>query len=119
MGVVNVTPDSFSDGGQFVEPHAAIAQGLRLWAEGADLVDVGGESTRPGSIGVPAEVEASRAIPVVEALAVEGVVVSIDTSKPEVAMAALEAGASVVNDVTGELEQVLLVENADKPGALR
>lgn len=99
MGVLNVTPNSFSDGGRFLDRRAAIRHGLELWAEGADLVDVGGESTRPGSEGVPAGEELGRVLPVVEALAEEGVVVSIDTTKPEVAGPALEAGAAVVNDV--------------------
>lgn len=100
VGVLNVTPDSFSDGGRFVEADAAIAHGLELDAAGADLVDVGGESTRPGAEPVAAGTEIDRVVPVVAALAAEGVVVSIDTSKAEVAAAALEAGASVVNDVT-------------------
>ncbi len=101
MGILNVTPDSFSDGGRFPDPAAAIAAGRGLVADGADLVDVGGESTRPGSRPVPAEVERERVLPVVRALAAEGVVVSIDTTKAEVAAAALEAGAEVVNDVSG------------------
>lgn len=100
MGVVNVTPDSFSDGGLFLAADAATAHGLRLWEEGADLVDVGGESTRPGAAAVSAADEAERVIPVVAALAAAGVRVSIDTSKPVVAAAALDAGAVVVNDVT-------------------
>jgi dihydropteroate synthase len=101
MGVLNVTPDSFSDGGRFLDPDAAIAQGLGMAELGADLVDVGGESTRPGAAAVAAGEELRRVLPVVEALAAAGVVVSIDTSKPEVAEAALAAGAEVVNDVTG------------------
>lgn len=100
MGVVNATPDSFSDGGRFYESDQAIAHGLALWADGADLVDVGGESTRPGSEPVTPEEEMGRVIPVVAELADQGVVVSIDTAKPEVARAALEAGAEAVNDVT-------------------
>ncbi len=100
MGVVNVTPDSFSDGGRFLDPRAAIAQGRRLAAEGARMLDVGGESTRPGADGVPAGDEARRVVPVVEALAAEDAVVSIDTSKRSVAEAALDAGASFVNDVS-------------------
>jgi len=99
MGIVNVTPDSFSDGGRFLDPDAAVAQGRRLFAEGADLVDVGGESTRPGSEGVAADEELRRVVPVVEAIAGDGRV-SIDTSKVAVARAAIEAGASYVNDVT-------------------
>jgi dihydropteroate synthase len=99
MGVVNVTPDSFSDGGRYLEARAAIAHGERLAAEGAAILDVGGESTRPGADPVGAEEEMRRVVPVVEALA--GVArVSIDTSKASVAAAALEAGADYVNDVT-------------------
>jgi len=100
MGIVNVTPDSFSDGGRHLEPGAAISHGLRLAETGADLVDVGGESARPGSEGVSARQELSRVIPVVEGLAAAGVSVSIDTSKPEVAAEAIAAGAVVVNDIT-------------------
>jgi dihydropteroate synthase len=100
MGVLNVTPDSFADGGRFMGTDAATAHGLEMSALGADLVDVGGESTRPGAEAVPAGVEIDRIVPVVEALAAEGVVVSIDTSKAEVAEAAIDAGAVVVNDVT-------------------
>jgi dihydropteroate synthase len=100
MGVVNVTPDSFSDGGRFFAHEDAIAQGRKLAADGADLVDVGGESTRPGSDPVPAEEERRRVLPVVEALADDGIPVSVDTTKAAVAGPALEAGASVVNDVS-------------------
>ncbi len=103
MGVVNTTPDSFSDGGDFFDPGAAIDQGFRLAAQGADIVDVGGESTRPGAGRVPADEEERRAVPVVRALAAEGVVVSIDTMRATTAAAALEAGASIVNDVSGGL----------------
>jgi dihydropteroate synthase len=98
VGVVNVTPDSFSDGGDFLDPGHAIAQAKRLLAEGAVLVDVGGESTRPGSEGVSAEEELRRVEPVLEGLA--GLPVSIDTSKAEVARRALELGVVLVNDVT-------------------
>lgn len=101
MGVVNTTPDSFSDGGVHLDPERAIASGLSMWEAGARLVDVGGESTRPGSEPVPLEVELDRVLPVVSGLAEAGVAVSIDTSKPAVARAAIEAGAVVVNDVTG------------------
>jgi len=103
MGVLNVTPDSFSDGGRFLEPDAAIAQGLALRAAGADLVDVGGESTRPGAHRTPVAEELGRVLPVVRALVAEGVWVSIDTMRAEVAQAALAAGAVVVNDVSGGL----------------
>jgi dihydropteroate synthase len=101
MGVVNVTPDSFSDGGAFLDPAAAVAQGLQLAAEGADVLDVGGESTRPGSDPVPLDVELERVLPVIEGLAAQtDVPISIDTVKAEVAARALRAGASFVNDVT-------------------
>jgi dihydropteroate synthase len=98
---VNVTPDSFSDGGRFLDPSQAIAQGLRLRDEGADLVDVGGESTRPGASPVSLEQELHRVVPVVEGLVKQGVAVSIDTMKPEVMRAAIDAGCAVVNDVYG------------------
>jgi len=102
MGIVNVTPDSFSDGGKFFDPALAVAHALRLVAEGAELLDVGGESTRPYSQPVEAEEELRRVMPVVKALCREGSVpVSIDTSKSAVARAAIEAGAEIVNDVTG------------------
>jgi dihydropteroate synthase len=100
MGVVNVTPDSFSDGGLFLEPRAAVAHGLALAEEGAAILDVGGESTRPGAAPVSEEEELGRVLPVVEGLATAGHRVSIDTSKVGVARAALDAGASIVNDVS-------------------
>jgi dihydropteroate synthase len=101
MGVVNVTPDSFSDGGRFLDPAAAVAHGLALVEAGADILDVGGESTRPGALAVDAREELRRVLPVVERLVAEaGVPVSIDTTKAEVASAALAAGARVVNDVS-------------------
>src|SRR4051794_38148009 len=100
MGIVNVTPDSFSDGGEWFERDAAIAHGQRLREEGAAILDVGGESTRPGTLPVPVDEELRRAIPVVEGLTRAGAVVSIDTTKLTVAEAALDAGASYVNDVT-------------------
>lgn len=100
MGIVNVTPDSFSDGGRHADPGAAVAHGLRLVEEGADLLDVGGETTRPGAGEVPVEEELRRVLPVVEALVRQaGVPVSIDTSKPEVMRAAVAAGAGLINDV--------------------
>ena len=101
MGVVNVTPDSFSDGGLWLEPDAAVAHGLELRAQGADLVDVGGESTRPGAERPSVEEELRRVVPVVRALSRADVVVSIDTMRAVVAEAALEAGAALVNDVSG------------------
>ncbi|MDY0062791.1 MAG: dihydropteroate synthase [Myxococcota bacterium] len=102
MGIVNVTPDSFSDGGRYLDPAAAILHGRQLVEAGADLLDVGGESTRPGSPGVDAACEQQRVLPVIEALArTVDVPISIDTTKPEVARAALDAGATVINDVRG------------------
>ena len=103
MGVVNVTPDSFSDGGEWFEPYAAIAHGREIVAQGADLVDVGGESTRPGAERPSVEEELRRVLPVIAALAADGTVVSVDTMRAVVARQALEAGASIVNDVSGGL----------------
>jgi dihydropteroate synthase len=100
MGILNVTPDSFSDGGLYLDAGAAVAHGREMAAEGADLIDVGGESTRPRAPEVPAEEELRRTEPVVEGLCAAGIAVSIDTSKAAVAQAALDAGASMVNDVT-------------------
>lgn len=102
MGILNVTPDSFSDGGLFLEHQAAVARGLEMLAEGAVIVDVGGESTRPGAAPVPADEEAARVVPVLAALAQKApqAVLSVDTSKPDVAEKALAAGAQLVNDVT-------------------
>jgi dihydropteroate synthase len=100
MGIVNVTPDSFSDGGQFLDPDAAVEHGLQLVDEGAAILDVGGASTRPGAEPVPGAEELGRALPVVERLAAAGHRVSIDTTQREVAEAALAAGATLVNDVS-------------------
>lgn len=100
MGILNVTPDSFSDGGRFIERGRAVERGLEMFEEGADFIDVGGESTRPGAIPVGAEEEMDRVVPVVEALASKGVPVSIDTTKAEAARAALASGAEMVNDVS-------------------
>lgn len=99
MGVLNTTPDSFSDGGRFLAPAAALAQGLRMLDEGAHIVDVGGESTRPGAEPVPEEEELRRVLPVVEALARRDVPISVDTMKPGVMARALAAGACLINDV--------------------
>jgi dihydropteroate synthase len=99
MGILNVTPDSFSDGGRFRGVHDAVAHGLWLHAQGADLVDVGGESTRPGAHRVEPAEEIRRVLPVITELCAAGVPVSVDTYRAEVAAAALTAGASVVNDV--------------------
>jgi len=101
MGVVNVTDDSFSDGGLFLDRDRAVQHGLALAAEGASIIDVGGESTRPGAVRVDPAVETARVVPVVKDLAAEGIPVSIDTMRAEVAAAALEHGARIVNDVSG------------------
>ena len=103
MGVVNVTPDSFSDGGLYADTAAAIAHGRQLLADGADILDVGGESTRPGATRPLVEEELDRVIPVIAALAEGGATVSVDTMRHQVAEAALAAGASIVNDVSGGL----------------
>lgn len=101
MGVINVTPDSFSDGGRWLDPDTAIRHGLDLVADGADLVDVGGESTRPGALRIDTDEELRRVIPVVRGLASEGVTVSVDTMRATVAEQALDVGACLVNDVSG------------------
>lgn len=111
MGVLNVTPDSFSDGGRFFDPERAVAQGLAMAAEGADVVDVGGESTRPGAAPVDEAEERRRVVPVVEALAPH-VRVSVDTTKASVAAAALDAGATLVNDVSASLHEVAAAAGA-------
>lgn len=103
MGVLNVTPDSFSDGGRYLASGAAIEHGRLLAQQGADLVDIGGESTRPGAARPDPAQERGRVLPVIEALAADGIAVSIDTMRAEVAAAAIAAGASVVNDVSGGL----------------
>ena len=103
MGIVNVTPDSFSDGGRWADPEAAIEHGRRLLADGADILDIGGESTRPGATRPLVEEELGRVVPVITALAATGAQVSVDTMRAEVALAALDAGASIVNDVSGGL----------------
>src|SRR3954470_13710919 len=101
MGVVNVTPDSFSDGGEWFEPSAAIKHGRELLAEGADLLDVGGESTRPGAVRPEPAEEIRRVLPVIETLAAEGAIISVDTMRAGVAELALNAGATMINDVSG------------------
>ncbi|HET6625168.1 MAG TPA: dihydropteroate synthase [Nocardioidaceae bacterium] len=117
MGVVNVTPDSFSDGGRWHEPERAIAHARDLLAEGADLLDVGGESTRPGATRPVVAEELDRVIPVISALAGEGAVVSVDTMRAEVADAALRAGAVLVNDVSGGLADPEILDVAAARGA--
>lgn len=111
MGIVNVTPDSFSDGGQFLDPERAIAHGESLRTEGADILDVGGESTRPGATPVSAAEEARRVVPVVTGLAGRGVI-SIDTTKASVAEAAIAAGATIINDVSAGTEDPRMLEVA-------
>lgn len=103
MGVLNVTPDSFSDGGRYLGLEQALEHAREMWARGADLIDVGGESTRPGAARVDAETELQRILPVIRTLAGEGMALSVDTTRAAVAAAALEAGAHIVNDVSGGL----------------
>jgi dihydropteroate synthase len=121
MGVLNVTPDSFSDGGCFADPAAAIAHGLEMHAAGADYVDVGGESTRPGAARVDAAEECRRVLPVIRELSSAGVRISVDTTRAEVAEAAITAGAALVNDVSGGLADAgmaKLVADAGVPWVL-
>ncbi len=118
MGIVNVTPDSFSDGGQAFETDVAIAQGLELAAAGAAILDVGGESTRPGSDPVALDEEISRVMPVIEALASQGLAVSVDTRKAKVMTAAVDAGAAIINDVsalTFDSQSVAMAKRLDVP----
>ncbi|MFC4506309.1 MULTISPECIES: dihydropteroate synthase [Streptomyces] len=117
MGVVNVTPDSFSDGGRWFDTTAAVKHGLQLVAEGADLVDVGGESTRPGAARVDEDEELRRVVPVVRGLASEGVIVSVDTMRASVATRALAAGATLVNDVSGGLADPAMIPAVADSGA--
>lgn len=118
MGVVNVTPDSFSDGGHFIHPDAAVRHAHDLVHQGADLIDIGGESTRPGAEPVPAATELERVLPVIERLAGSvPVPISIDTCKPEVARVALDAGASMVNDVAASREAPAMAELVARTGA--
>jgi dihydropteroate synthase len=117
MGVLNVTPDSFSDGGRYVSVDDAVAHGVAMWRRGADLIDVGGESTRPGASRIDAATEVQRVIPVIKLLAAEGVAVSVDTTRAEVAEAAIAAGASVINDVSGGLADPAMAAVAAAAGA--
>jgi len=117
MGILNVTPDSFSDRGRFADVDTAVAQGLRLVEEGADIVDVGGESTRPGAGEVPVGEELRRVIPVVERLAAAGVAVSVDTRKARVMREAVAAGASIINDVSGLTHDPAALGAAAETGA--
>jgi dihydropteroate synthase len=117
MAIVNVTPDSFSDGGERLDPTQAIDDGLRFVSEGADIVDVGGESTRPGSAPTDAAAELRRVLPVVEGLVRRGVVVSVDTRRADVAQACLDAGARIVNDVSALRDDPALLSVVVKHGA--
>lgn len=117
MGVVNVTPDSFSDGGRWLDPDRAVARGRELAGQGAEIIDVGGESTRPGSARPPEDEERERVLPVVATLAQEGYAVSIDTMRASVAHAALEAGAVLVNDVSGGLGDPAMGDLVAQTGA--
>ena len=121
MGVLNVTPDSFSDGGRYLHIEDALAHGVEMWTDGADLVDIGGESTRPGAGRVDPEVEIARILPVIRGLSSAGVAVSVDTTRATVAAAAVDAGAVVVNDVSGGLadpEMAHVVADAGVPWIL-
>ncbi|WP_199745777.1 dihydropteroate synthase [Amycolatopsis sp. WAC 04182] len=116
MGILNVTPDSFSDGGRYLGVEQALEHAHEMWARGADLIDVGGESTRPGASRVDAETEISRIMPVIRSLAADGVAMSVDTTRAEVALAAVEAGASVINDVSGGLADPNMAKVAAETG---
>lgn len=121
FGVVNVTSDSFSDGGRYLDPEHAVAHGVALYEAGADLVDVGGESTRPGAVRIDPATEAARVVPVIRGLVAAGVPVSVDTMRASVAAAALDAGATVVNDVSGgraDPDMVRVVAAAGAPWIL-
>ncbi|WP_215550081.1 dihydropteroate synthase [Amycolatopsis sp. CA-230715] len=117
MGVLNVTPDSFSDGGRYLGVDDALAHARRMWARGADMIDVGGESTRPGASRVDARVELARVLPVIKELSAEGIALSVDTTRAEVAAAALDAGARVINDVSGGLADPAMAKVAAASGA--
>jgi dihydropteroate synthase len=118
MGVVNVTPDSFSDGGLFLDPETAVRRGIELAEQGADVLDIGGESTRPGAAAVPASEEIDRVVPVIKRLAAEvDVPISIDTRKSAVATAAIDAGASIVNDVSAARDDPAILDVVREAGA--
>ncbi|EID54749.1 dihydropteroate synthase [Saccharomonospora xinjiangensis] len=116
MGVLNVTPDSFSDGGRYLSREDALAHAHAMWRRGADVIDVGGESTRPGSERVDAETELARVLPVVRTLAAEGLTLSVDTTRAAVASAAVEAGARIINDVSGGLADPDMAKVAAETG---
>ena len=115
-GILNVTPDSFSDGGEFDTAESAIAQGRALVAAGADVIDVGGESTRPGADRIPVDTELKRILPVIAALSAEGITVSVDTMRADVARAAVAAGASIINDVSGGKADAQMFETVAELG---
>ena len=117
VGILNVTPDSFSDGGHFLAAEQALAQARRMVAEGADIIDIGGESTKPAAVPVTAAEEQGRVMPVIEALAGDGVLVSIDTYRAETARLAVEAGAHIVNDVWGLQRETDIARVAADTGA--
>ncbi|MGO1418289.1 MAG: dihydropteroate synthase [Candidatus Corynebacterium faecigallinarum] len=119
MGILNVTEDSFSDGGEWIDPQRAVDHARAMIADGADIIDVGGESTRPGAVRVDAEVEAARVVPVIQALAAEDIAVSVDTMRATTAAAAVAAGATIVNDVSGgladpDMDRVVAEANQDR-----
>ncbi|MCX4672982.1 dihydropteroate synthase [Streptomyces sp. NBC_01381] len=116
MGILNVTPDSFSDGGLWLDPGRAVARGLKMVAEGADLVDVGGESTRPGAVRITCEEELRRVLPVVRGLVEGGALVSVDTMRADVARAAVDAGACLINDVSGGRADPAMARAAARTG---
>ena len=116
MGILNVTPDSFADGGRHNEFDAAVARGLEMMAEGVDIIDIGGESTRPGAERVSETEEIERTIPVIAELAKHGVKISIDTMRASTAEAAIKAGASIINDVSGGLADPLMLQTAARLG---
>ena len=116
MGILNVTPDSFADGGRHNEFNAAVARGLEMIAEGVDIIDIGGESTRPGAERVSEAEEIERTIPVIAELAKHGVKISIDTMRASTAEAAIKAGASIINDVSGGLADPLMLQTAARLG---
>lgn len=117
MGVLNVTPDSFSDGGRYLDRDDALAHAHAMAERGADIIDVGGESTRPGAERVDADVEVARVVPVIKTLAAEGLVLSVDTTRAAVAAAALDAGAAIINDVSGGLADTDMARVAAESGA--
>lgn len=117
MGILNVTPNSFSDGGRYLSQEDALAHAHAMWRRGADIIDVGGESTRPGSDRVEADTELARVVPVVRQLAAEGIPLSVDTTRATVAEAAVEAGARIINDVSGGLADPNMMKVAARTGA--